>query len=43
MDATKQRLLSLVIPVFNEQEVLKDSFSRMDAAMQKTGYPYEII
>ena len=43
MDATKQRMLSLVIPVFNEQEVLKDSFVRMDTAMQKTGYAYEII
>ena len=43
MDSAKQRLLSLVIPVFNEQEVLKDSFARMDAAMQKTGYAYEII
>jgi len=43
MESTKQRLLSLVIPVFNEQEVLKDSFARMDAAMQKTGYAYEII
>ena len=43
MDSTKQRFLSLVIPVFNEQEVLKDSFDRMDAAMQKTGYAYEII
>jgi len=43
MDSTKQRLLSLVIPVYNEQEVLKDSFTRMDAAMQKTGYAYEII
>ena len=43
MDESKQPLLSLVIPVYNEQEVLKDSFSRMDAAMQKTGYDYEII
>ena len=43
MDSTKKGLLSLVIPVFNEQEVLKDSFTRMDAAMQKTGYAYEII
>ena len=39
----KKHMLSLVIPVFNEQEVLKDSFARMDAAMQSTGYPYEII
>jgi dolichol-phosphate mannosyltransferase len=43
MDSTKKRMLSLVIPVFNEQEVLKDSFARMDAAMQSTGYAYEII
>lgn len=43
MDSTKQRMLSLVIPVFNEEEVLQDSFLRMDLAMQKTGYAYEII
>ena len=39
----KEQLLSLVIPVFNEEEVLKASFERMDAAMRSTGYPYEII
>jgi len=39
----KDQLLSLVIPVFNEEEVLMDSFVRMDAAMQATGHPYEII
>jgi len=43
MESNKQQMLSLVIPVFNEQEVLKDSFARMDAAMQSTGYAYEII
>lgn len=43
MDSAKKPLLSLVIPVFNEQEVLFDSFTRMDAAMQKTGYAYEMI
>ena len=43
MDSAKQRMLSLVIPVFNEEEVLQDSFLRMDLAMQKTGYAYEII
>lgn len=37
------QLLSLVVPVFNEQEVLETSFQRMDAAMQATGHPYEII
>jgi len=36
-------MLSLVIPVFNEQEVLKESFVRMDAVMQGTGYEYEIV
>ncbi|NLI54927.1 MAG: glycosyltransferase family 2 protein [Clostridiales bacterium] len=43
MDAQKPLLLSLVIPVFNEQEVLEDSFARMDAAMKSTGFDYEII
>ena len=43
MDSKKANMISLVIPVFNEQEVLKDSFARMDAAMKDTGYPYEII
>lgn len=43
MDETKRTLLSLVIPVCNEEEVLRDSFARMDAAMQKTGCDYEII
>lgn len=43
MDSKQKGMLSLVIPVFNEQEVLKDSFARMDAAMQRTGYAYEII
>ena len=37
------RRLSLVIPVYQEQEVLRESFLRMDAAMQQTGYDYEII
>lgn len=43
MDSPKKHMLSLVIPVFNEQEVLKDSFARMDLAMRSTGYDYEII
>lgn len=38
-----EQLLSLVVPVFNEQEVLDESFRRMDAAMRATGHPYEII
>ena len=43
MDSKKPSLLSLVVPVYNEQEVLADSFARMDAAMKSTGYAYEII
>ena len=43
MDSKRPSLLSLVVPVYNEQEVLADSFARMDAAMKSTGYAYEII
>ncbi len=35
--------LSLIIPVFNEEDVLQVSYERMKEAMEKTGYPYEII
>ena len=35
--------LSLVVPVFNEQEVMPESFRRTKAAMEALGYPYEII
>lgn len=38
-----EQLLSLIIPVFNEQEVLEASYRRMSAALQETGHPYEII
>ena len=38
------KLLSLIFPVFNEEEVLPVSYARMSAAMQAlTGYDYEII
>ena len=37
------KLLSLIIPAYNEEEVTPPSFVRMDAAMQALGYPYEII
>ncbi|MEZ4629016.1 MAG: glycosyltransferase family 2 protein, partial [Eubacteriales bacterium] len=43
MDSQKKPLLSLVIPVYNEEEVLEASFARMDAAMRSTGYDYEIV
>lgn len=38
-----EKFLSLIIPVYYEEEVLLESFRRMDAAMQQTGHPYEII
>lgn len=38
------KLLSLIVPVFNEEEVMPVSYARMSAAMQAlTGYDYEII
>jgi len=43
METGKNRFLSLVIPVYNEEEVLETSFSRMDEVMRSTGYDYEII
>lgn len=39
----KDKLISLIVPVFNEAEVLTVSFERMDAAMQALDYKYEII
>ncbi len=37
------KLLSVIIPVYNEQEVLQASHERLDAAMQSIGCPYELI
>ena len=39
----KEKLLSLVVPVFNEESVIDESFAQMDKAMSDIGYPYEII
>lgn len=39
----KDKLLSIVIPVYNEQEVLPVSYTRISAAMRDIGYPYELI
>lgn len=39
----EQSLLSLIIPVYYEEEVLLESYRRMDAAMRQTGHPYEIL
>ena len=36
-------IYSVIIPAFNEQEVLEASFKRLDAVMQGIGEPYELI
>ena len=38
-----ESMLSLIVPVYNEEEVLEVSFNRMDEVMRNIGYPYEII
>lgn len=37
------KLLSLVIPAFNEEEAMVQSFERTYRAMRSIGYPFEII
>ena len=37
------KMLSLIVPVYYEEEVLPLSFSSMDAVMRSIGLPYEII
>ena len=39
----EEKRLSLIVPVYYEEEVLPIAYPRMQAAMEKTGYPYEII
>ena len=38
-----RKLLSLIVPVFNEEDVIDVSFARMDAAMRALPYESEII
>lgn len=38
-----KKLISLVIPVYNEHEVLAESYRQMSAVMEKLPYDYEII
>jgi len=39
----EQITYSVVVPVFNEREVLSDLYKRMTSVMDKLGEPYEII
>ncbi len=44
MDTVKKdKLLSLIVPVYNEEEVLPISYEKMNEAMANLGYRYEII
>ncbi|MCU0708266.1 MAG: glycosyltransferase family 2 protein [Pirellula sp.] len=36
-------LISVVVPVYNEQEVLPHLFEKLPAVLERTGYSYEII
>ena len=38
-----EQLLSLVVPAFNEEEAMEQSFERTYRAMSSIGYPFEII
>ncbi|MDR1619737.1 MAG: glycosyltransferase family 2 protein [Clostridiales bacterium] len=38
-----EKLISVIVPVFNEQEVLPVSYQRFTSALRDIGYPYEII
>jgi dolichol-phosphate mannosyltransferase len=38
-----KKLLSLIVPAFNEQEVLETSYARMSETMRQLPYDYEII
>lgn len=38
-----EKLLSLIVPAFNEEEAMEQSFERTYRAMSSIGYPFEII
>ncbi len=37
------KTLSLIVPVFNEEDAIDESFARMYAAMEAIGHPFEIV
>ena len=39
----EKKMISLIVPVYYEEEVLPIAYPRMKAAMEKTGYDFEII
>ena len=40
---TSSQLVSIVVPVFNEAEVLRDAWMRLGEVMRDTGFRYEIV
>ena len=36
-------VFSVVVPAYNEEEVLPQSFERLDAVLRGMGEPYELI
>ena len=40
---TRKGLFSLVVPVFNEEEVLEDTFQRLGAILAALNRPYEVL
>ncbi|MCI0379456.1 MAG: glycosyltransferase family 2 protein [Gemmataceae bacterium] len=38
-----QRLFSLVVPVLNEEDVIADTYARLNVVLEKVGLPFEVI
>lgn len=43
LSSDKQPCISIVVPVFNEQETVRECNRRLQAVMAETGYPFEIL
>jgi len=39
----QQPIYSVVIPAYNEQEVISETYKRLTAVMTRMGEPYELI
>ena len=43
MNMQRQVTFSIVVPVYNEAEVLQSTYDRLKTVMDSTGDPYELI
>lgn len=41
--SSSEQLLSLVVPVLNEEEVIRDSFVTLNAVLERLGMPFEVL